>query len=32
MRLETADLPSGIYAVSLRTANGQLTKKLIIRK
>lgn len=32
MRLETTDLPSGIYAVSLRTGNGQLTKKLIIRK
>ncbi|MEQ8706075.1 MAG: M12 family metallo-peptidase [Phaeodactylibacter sp.] len=32
MRLETADLPGGIYAVSLRTANGQLTKKLIIRR
>lgn len=32
MRMETTNLPSGIYMVSLRTAKGQLTEKLIIRK
>ncbi|MBV6655367.1 MAG: T9SS type A sorting domain-containing protein, partial [Mameliella sp.] len=32
MRMETTALPSGIYMVSLQTAKGQLTKKLVIRK